>query len=293
MLRVLHVRSPSPVPSTARVMHVVRRRYTGATAAVIDDHRRCAAEVQDRLTRSGIPCTHLGLPRGSADFQSDADIVMVSKCPIDACTIQQLSNCKLLIRMGVGFDNVDVELCRRHGIIVCNVDTCTEEVADSTLSHILNHFRQTARAAIGVATTTATSGHEARVASERVATRMRGKTLGIVGLGKIGQAVALRTVPFGLQVLYHDPGIAAETLPASLRGRVRQAKGLFDLLERSHCVSLNCTAQSSGPLANVGMIDEQAFAAMRTGAALVNTARGELVDARCVALSSMLDWVLS
>ena len=281
MLPLRHTRAALAGP----LRRAPARHASAYTAAVVDDHRRCAADVQRRLTGAGIPCCHLGLPRGSADFDTDADIVMVSKSPIGAATISQLRNCKLLIRMGVGFDNVDVQTCREHGIVVCNVDTCTEEVADSTLSHVLNHFRQTARAAIGVAGERATAGHEARIASERVATRMRGKTLGVVGLGKIGRAVAARAAPFGLQVLYHDPGLAPGSLSPELGGHVAEAASFHDLLQESDCVTLNCTAQGTGPLANVGMVDGEAFAAMRVGAALVNTARGELIDAQCATLS--------
>jgi phosphoglycerate dehydrogenase-like enzyme len=66
----------------------------------------------------------------------------------------------------------------------------TEEVADSALSHVLNHFRQTGRAVAGVAAARATAGHRAAIAEERAATRMRGKTLGLVGLG-LSRIVAL------------------------------------------------------------------------------------------------------
>eukprot|EP00928_Gymnodinium_smaydae_P084431 TRINITY_DN67706_c0_g1_i1.p1 TRINITY_DN67706_c0_g1~~TRINITY_DN67706_c0_g1_i1.p1 ORF type:complete len:327 (-),score=71.99 TRINITY_DN67706_c0_g1_i1:200-1180(-) len=231
-------------------------------------------DVQERLAAAGIPCAHLGLPRGASDFETDAEIVLVSKSRIGLKQMEQLRNCKLLIRMGVGYDNVDLDVCRDAAITVCNVDTCTEEVADSALSHVLNHFRQTARAAIAVARDQATAGHEAQLLQERRALRLRGKTLGIVGLGKIGRAVALRAAPFGLRVLFHDPGVT-DAAVASLP--VERAGGLHDLLGRSDCVSLHCTAQAAGPLANIGMMDAGAFAAMKDGAALVNTARGELI----------------
>jgi phosphoglycerate dehydrogenase-like enzyme len=266
-----------------------RHRWSHQTAAIVDDHRRCAKTVQVELAAAGIACSHLERPTGDADFETDADIVLVSKSRVGAAEIARLPNCRLLIRMGVGFDNVDLEAAAASSITVCNIDTCTEEVADSAFSHILNYFRQTARAAIGVAAERGTVGHRERLTAERRAVRLRGKTLGIVGLGKIGQAVALRAAPFGLNVLFYDPGldVAEDARESRSQGqaasRRARAESLHELLRESDCVSLHCTVQGSGALANREMMDEPAFAAMKTGAGLVNTARGELIDAAALA----------
>ena len=244
------------------------------TAAIVDDHRRCAALVRKKLAAAGIDCVHLNHPTGADDFVTNADIVLVSKSRIGKT---QLDHCmpraKLLIRMGVGYDNVDLPACDAAGVTVCNVNACTEEVADAAFSHVLNHLRQTARAAHGAATARATAGLRERLAAEGVAARVRGRTLGLVGLGRIGRAVAARSASFGLRALYHDPAVAASpAVPAARVGDLRE------LLRRSDVVSLHCTAQADGPLANLGMMDARAFARMRPGAALVNTARGDLID---------------
>ena len=112
----------------------------------------------------------------------------------------RLTSCRVIVRGGVGYDNIDHVTARSHGIPVCNVpDYGTEEVADSTLGMILSLARGThflhSRLRRGVG--------EWSVEQAQPIPRLRGRILGIIGCGRIGSAVALRAKALGLRVIFH------------------------------------------------------------------------------------------
>lgn len=121
----------------------------------------------------------------------------------------------------------------------------------------------------------ATAGLLMQAVAEEKATRIRGQTLGIVGLGRIGTAVALRAKPFGFRIIVYDPFVPNGTEKGI---GVERLADLHDFLSQADCVSLHCSTQDSGPAANLGMFGADAFAAMKPGSLLVNTARGELIE---------------
>jgi C-terminal binding protein len=108
--------------------------------------------------------------------------------------------------------------------------------------------------------------------------RIRGDTLGIVGLGRIGTAVALRAKAFGFTVVFFDPYLP-EGIEKSLG--LTRVYTLQDLLFQSDCISLHCTLNEQ----NHHLIDEQTIKQMRPGAFLVNTARGGLIDEKALAMA--------
>ncbi|MGI9428798.1 MAG: C-terminal binding protein [Bythopirellula sp.] len=183
-------------------------------------------------------------------------------------TISQLQHCKLIVRCGVGYDNVDHAYAASRGIPVANIpDYGTEDVADSALAMALSLARgvhtinSTLRAKIGPYSYTQVAPLE----------RLRDRVFGIVGLGRIGTATAIRAKAFGMEVVFYDP-----YQPDGYEKAVgcRRVDQLEDLLRESHIVSLHC------PLTDETrqMINQDTFALMRAGAFLVNTARGDLVD---------------
>lgn len=107
----------------------------------------------------------------------------------------------MVVRMGVGYDNVDIEIAGELGIPVCNVPNYgTEEVADSAMAHILSLFRQTTPLAIRVANGAVIQGPDGiAAAAGQSCVRIRGKVLGCIGLGLIGMATALRAKVFGFR----------------------------------------------------------------------------------------------
>ena len=130
-----------------------------------------------------------------------ADALIVwHNAPIRSAGISRLKRCRAIIRNGVGFDSVDVAAARSHGIAVCNVpDYGTEEVADHSIALIMALCRQL----FPLDSEAKSLGWAIRVESRL--RRLTSLTLGIVGLGRIGTATALRAKALGFRVIFHDP----------------------------------------------------------------------------------------
>jgi len=199
-------------------------------------------------------------------YVEDADALIVwHEVTISRKTISRLTNCKIIARAGTGYDNIDIVAAAEKSIPVTNVpDYGTEEVADSAICLILNLMRRTHH----VCNRVKSGGY--RWEDAFGATRIRKSILGIVGLGRIGTAVALRAKAFGFDVLFFDP-----FLPDGVEKAlgIRRANTLAELLKESKIVSLNCSLSDE----NRYMMDEETFKMMRRDAYLVNTARGGLV----------------
>ena len=174
--------------------------------------------------------------------------------------------CKVLVRAGVGYNNVDLKAADAHGVIVCNVpDYGTEEVADHAIMMLLAAARQLIQCNDAIR-----ANHWHYETAIRTP-RLRGKTLGIIGCGRIGSATALRAKSFGLDVLFYDP-YAPEGTEKALG--IRRTYDLDDLLASSHFVSLHCYLDAG----THHLINAKTIAKMRPGAIFVNTARGGVVD---------------
>lgn len=203
----------------------------------------------------------------------DADAIMIYHyLRLDGEHIERLRNCKVIVRPGVGYDNIDVAAARRRGIPVCNVpDYGTEEVADSALAMAVSLARGThflnSRLRRGIGAWNADQAVPIQ--------RLRGRVFGIIGCGRIGAAAALRAKAFGFDVVIYDPPLR-DGVEKSLG--VRRVDALEVLLRQSHVVSLHCplTAETRG------MIGAAELALLPRGGILVNTARGGVVDTAAV-----------
>ncbi len=199
----------------------------------------------------------------------EADAVMIyHTMTLSRRSIERLRQCKLIVRCGVGFDNVDHAFARKCGIPVANVpDYGTEEVADSALGMALTLMR-----GIGFLNARLRDA-EGPWTWKQVSPlyRLQGRVFAIVGLGRIGTAVAMRAKAFGMDVVFYDP-FKPDGYDKALR--IRRVESLTDLLSQAHVVSLHCplTPQTEG------LIDASALEQMRRGSYLVNTARGAIVD---------------
>ncbi|ESO04605.1 hypothetical protein HELRODRAFT_156953 [Helobdella robusta] len=186
---------------------------------------------------------------------------------------------RVIVRLGTGIDNVDVKAAGELGIAVCNVPGYgVEEVADSTFCLILNLYRRTYWLANMVREGKKIAGPEALREAATGSARIRGDTLGLVGLGKVGTAVALRAKVFGFNVIFYDPYIP-DGNEKSLG--ITRVYTLQDLLFQSDCVSLHCNLNEH----NHNLINDYTMKQMRPGAFLVNTARGRLVDEQALAVA--------
>lgn len=191
--------------------------------------------------------------------------------------LEKFKSLRVIVRIGSGFDNVDVKAAGEFGIAVCNVPGYgVEEVADSTICLILNLYRRTYWLANMIREGKKVSGPESLREAAAGSARIRGDTLGIVGLGRVGQAVALRAKVFGFNVIFYDPYLP-DGVEKSLG--ITRVYTLQDLLFQSDCVTLHCNLNEH----NHHLINDYTIKQMRPGAFLVNTARGGLVDEHALA----------
>lgn len=171
-----------------------------------------------------------------------------------------------VVRAGVGFNNVDLKAAGSRGIGVCNVpDYGTEEVADHAIALLLALTRhlllcdQAMRKGVW----------DYKIGAD--APRLRGKTLGIIGCGRIGGATAIRAKAFGLDVVFFDPFVPQGT--EKMLG-IRRAFSLDELLKQSNFLSLHCFLDEK----THHLINASTLAMLPKGAVIVNTARGGCID---------------
>jgi D-3-phosphoglycerate dehydrogenase / 2-oxoglutarate reductase len=210
-------------------------------------------------------------PEEVADQAGDADVLINQYVPITGEVLDAVGRCRLVVRYGVGVDNVDVEAATTRGVWVANVpDYGRDEVADHTLALAMALLRGV------VALDRSVRDGVWDLEAARPLRRLSTLTWGVVGCGAIGTAVAGRAAGLGMRVLGHD-------LPAVASGAPIERVPLEELLEGADVVSLHAalTADSHH------LIGVEALGRMRPTAYLVNTARGGLVDAR--ALLAALD----
>jgi D-3-phosphoglycerate dehydrogenase len=203
------------------------------------------------------------VPEEVADQAGDADVLINQYVPITGEVLDALPRCRLVVRYGVGVDNVDVEAAEARGVWVANVpDYGRDEVADHTLALALALLR-------GVVTLDRSVRDGAwDLEAARPLRRLATLTYGVVGCGAIGVAVARRAAGLGMRVLGYDLDRVPSDPPI-------ERVGLEELLEAADLVSLHAALTP----ASHHLIGAAALARMRPTAYLVNTARGGLVDA--------------
>jgi len=234
---------------------------------VLTDRIDLISNVTDALDAGGL--RYEALPDGLsadevADKAADADVLILALLAFPRSAIERLRHVGLLIRLGIGVDLIDVDAATERGIWVANVpDYCVDEVADQAVLVMLAGVRQTRRFQEQL------GRHWAKLDFPAVH-RLRGRTLGIIGLGRIGSAVAHRALAFGLEVIATDPYIAASRFAEVGARRV----DLAELISVSDIISIHTplTAETHH------LLDGAAFRSMRDGVVIVNVSRGPLVD---------------
>jgi D-3-phosphoglycerate dehydrogenase len=207
---------------------------------------------------------------------ADADAVMTQFAPVDADVIAAMQKARVIVRYGIGFDNVACDAAREKHIPVCNIpEFCIDEVADHTLAFILSATR----------CLRANCAHMVKgkwglgVPLDQMRA-LRDQTVGIIGLGRIGKAVADRLMAFKCRLLAFDPVVSADEAGAHGCSLV----GLDELLSDSDIVTLHCPSNER----TRGIINGPSLAQMKAGSILINVGRGDLVklDALTEALES-------
>lgn len=197
---------------------------------------------------------------------TDADAVITQFAPINAEVIAAMTKARVIVRYGIGVDNVDLDAARARGIPVCNVpDYCIDEVADHTLALLLSIARQVVPNCVSIR-----EGSWGLAMPMNQMRSLRDLTVGVVGFGRIGREVVARLRAFKCRVLVHDPVISSSEIERS--GGVPVP--LSVLLAEADAITLHCpsTAQTRG------MMNRESFAILKRGAILINVARGDLVD---------------
>jgi C-terminal binding protein len=197
------------------------------------------------------------------------DGLMVFRHHITGEHLARFPKLRALVRMGVGFDRVDLAAAARQGIVVCNVpDYGTTEIADHTMALVLALRR-------GIVLHHDAQRRDPPAAWGAIETplieRSSGQTFGIVGLGRIGTAVALRAKAFAFRVVFFDPYVPNGV---ELALGIERARTLPDLLSASNVLSLNCLLSEE----TRGMVGEPELAQLPRHAVVINTARGALLD---------------
>lgn len=204
----------------------------------------------------------------------DAQIAITNKISWDAETLAQAPNLKLIALTSTGFNVVDLEAARKQGVTVCNVPAySTPDVAQMTFALLLElclHVGDHSRGVMEGAWVNSVDFAYWNTPLMEIA----GKTIGIVGMGSIGQAVAKIANAFGMEVLFNN----RSAKPVCENEHCKQVE-LDDLLAHADIVTLHAPASPE----TEGIIDAAALAKMRDGAMLLNTARGTLINERDVA----------
>lgn len=199
------------------------------------------------------------------EWAKDADVLVVAAVKVDRAVLEGLPKLKAVIRLGVGVDNVDVEAATELGVVVANMPGfCTREVAEHAAALLLACVRR-----IGTYGPAIAEGRWSREAAEELEL-LRGKTLGVVGCGRIGSEFLRVVRGFGLRRIVYDPYIS----DARVRRFGAERVGLDKLLASSDIVSIHAPLTEE----TRHMFDRSAFARMKRGAILINTARGPIVD---------------
>jgi D-3-phosphoglycerate dehydrogenase len=195
----------------------------------------------------------------------DADAILVTYAKLTRDLITQLTRCKAIGRFGLGVDNIDLPACKEKGIAVSYVpDYCIREVSDHTMALLLALIRK-----IPLSNKLVQSGRWEMPAVVPIR-RIEGTVLGLLGFGHIPRLVAPKAQAFGIKVIAFDPYADAKLFAAAGVESVD-----FDtLLKRSDYLSVHAplTPQTRG------MMNAEAFAKIKRGAYVVNTARGPLID---------------
>jgi D-3-phosphoglycerate dehydrogenase len=201
----------------------------------------------------------------------DADAVITQFSPVTAEVIAVMKNARVIVRYGIGVDNVDLQAAKEHGIPVCNVpEYCINEVADHTLALILAATRQVVPHCLRVR-----NGQWGLATPLTEMKALRDLAIGVVGFGRIGRQVVRRLVPFGAAIRVFDPAVTPKEIESA---GAAAATSLEELLPHSDLLTLHCpsTAQTRR------MLNEQRIASMKRGSILVNVSRGDLVDTRAL-----------
>ena len=194
-----------------------------------------------------------------------ADYIITQFAKLDADIINNLKNAKIIVRYGVGYDNVDIITARSKNIPVCNIpDYCIDEVADHTIAFILNSTRATYKNHKKVS-----QGEWGLGVPLNEMKSLNDLKIGIIGYGRIGQAVVERLIPFKPKILISDPFYSN-----SVKNKELSFVEINDLFKNSDIISLHCPSTEK----TKNIINNHSLSLMKNGVSIINIGRGDLID---------------
>jgi D-3-phosphoglycerate dehydrogenase len=224
----------------------------------VEPERKVLAEVDAELI-----VAETGKAEELVALAQQVDGILTTWAQVTTVVIKAAQGCKIISRCGIGLDNIDLETATTLGIVVTNVPAyCTDEVADHAMGLVLACARKITTLNRHIKNWDRDAGPPMR--------RVRGQTLGIIGLGKTGKAVAPKAKAFGLEVIAYDPYISPETF--QVHG-VKQIE-FPELLTQSDFITIHAPLTSETDK----MLGENEFRQMKSTAYVINTARGGIID---------------
>jgi lactate dehydrogenase-like 2-hydroxyacid dehydrogenase len=234
--------------------------------AAAEERARSLFDVE--LNASDTPLDAAGLARAMCE----ADGLL--PCVADKITADILATpgrrAKIVANYGVGYNNIDIAAAKENGVVVTNTpDVLTEDTADLALTLMLATARRVGEGERELRGGKWTGWRPTHM----LATQVHGKTLGLIGIGRIGRAVARRAhLGFGMRIIYHDPYPLNDAEAAALSAERKES--IEAVLRESDFVSLHCPATPE----TKHLMNASRFAQMRKGSILINTARGDVVN---------------
>lgn len=233
----------------------------------VSDERHASYEIERKMLESAgaeLRLCHCETEEDLISQCADADAILLDLAPMTATAVAGLKRCKVISRYGVGFENVDLDAATAHGIQVTNVpDYCMEDVSDHALALMLSCLRHIPMRDRRI--------REGAWNLQGTSFRLKGKTLGVIGAGRIARALIQKVSGFGLsEVLAYDPYVSTEDLAAL---GVRKAE-LDEVLSQSDIISLHLHANKE----TEGIINARTLGKMKPTAILINVSRGPLVN---------------
>lgn len=199
----------------------------------------------------------------------DADIIVVNMVKMPESVLAKLKKCRLLIRHGIGYDNVDVAACTKYGIpFAYQPDYCKEDVAEHAIMLLFACARKLPRSRVTLEKASASGQWD--FTDLFPIYRMEGKTIGIIGVGRIGSRVAAKLKSFGFKIIGNDPYLSEQ----------RKAEIGIEFVDKETLCRTSDLITLHTPLTDETrhLINARTLAMMKPTAYLVNTSRGPMVD---------------
>lgn len=213
-----------------------------------------------------------------ARLASDVDAILFCFAQVPGAVLRAGPRLQVAGRYGIGVDNIDIAEASRLGILVTNVPSyCLDEVSDHAMALLLACARKTA-----VYDSAVKQGNWSLHSGVPIH-RLRGKTLGLLGFGKIGQTLSEKARGFGLRLIAHDPFVS----PARVEGFGVQPVDLDFLFSQSDYLSVHAPLNAQ----TQGLINEQRLRQMKETALLINTSRGQIIDEAALVRALQEGWI--